>query len=88
MGLATINIKTDTEVKKEFNDICEEFGLNMSVAINMFMKTVLRERRIPFELKLSEPNELTKKVLDEASRGENLHGPYNTIEELMEALNA
>lgn len=88
MSLATINIKTDSEVKKEFNDICEELGLNMSAAINMFMKTVLRERGIPFELKLSEPNELTKKVLAESAKGENLHGPYDTIDELMEALDA
>lgn len=88
MSLATINIKTDSEIKKEFNDICEELGLNMSTAINMFMKTVLRERGIPFELKLSEPNELTKKVLIESEKGENLHGPYNTIDELMEALDA
>ncbi|MFR4520576.1 MAG: type II toxin-antitoxin system RelB/DinJ family antitoxin [Fusobacterium sp.] len=88
MSLTSITIKTDTEVKKEFNDICEELGLNMSVAINMFMKTVLRERGIPFELKLQEPNELTLKVLDEAEKGENLNGPYETIDELMEALNA
>ena len=88
MSLASITIKTDAEIKKEFNDICEELGLNMSVAINMFMKTVLREKGIPFELKLSEPNDLTKKVLSESARGENLNGPYNTIEELMEALNA
>lgn len=88
MGITTINIKTDAELKKDFNDICEELGLNMSVAINMFMKTVLREKGIPFELKLPQPNELTKKVLAEAERGENLHGPYNTIEELMEALDA
>lgn len=88
MSLTSITIKTDTEVKKEFNDICEELGLNMSVAINMFMKTVLRERGIPFELKLQEPNKLTLKVLDEAEKGENLNGPYETIDELMEALNA
>ena len=88
MSLASITIKTDAEVKKEFNEICEELGLNMSVAINMFMKTVLRERGIPFELKLSEPNELTYKVLEESMKGENLNGPYDTVEELMEALNA
>lgn len=88
MSVTTINIKTDSEVKKEFNDICEELGLNMSAAINMFMKTVLRERGIPFELKLSEPNELTKKVLAESAKGKNLHGPYDTIDELMEALDA
>lgn len=88
MSLASITIKTDSEVKKEFNDICEELGLDMSVAINMFMKTVLRERGIPFELKLQEPNELTLKVLEDSEKGINLNGPYETVSELMEALHA
>lgn len=88
MSLASITIKTDAEVKKEFNDICEKLGINMSVAINMFMKTVLREKGIPFELKLYESNELTCKILNESIRGENLNGPYDSIEDLMEALDA
>ncbi|WP_300359187.1 type II toxin-antitoxin system RelB/DinJ family antitoxin [Fusobacterium sp.] len=90
MSLASITIKTDAEIKKEFNDICEELGLNMSVAINIFMKTVLRERGIPFDLKLSElePNELTRKVLDESAKGKNLNGPYDNVKDLMEALDA
>lgn len=90
MSLASITIKTDAEIKKEFNDICEELGLNMSVAINIFMKTVLRERGIPFDLKLSElePNELTCKVLDESAKGKNLNGPYDNVKDLMEALDA
>lgn len=86
--MASITIKTDEQIKKEFNSICEELGLNMSVAINIFMKTVLREHGFPFELKLKEPNETTLKVIEEAEKGENLNGPYKTVQELMEALNA
>lgn len=88
MGISTINIRLDDEDKKAFNELCNELGMNMSTAFNMFVKTMIRTGGIPFELKLSQPNELTKKVLAEAERGENLHGPYNTIEELMEALDA
>ena len=89
MSLSKITIKTDETLKKEFNLICEELGLNMSVAINMFMKAVLREQKIPFELKL-EPNELTYRIIEEAEAETetNINGPYETVSELMEALNA
>lgn len=41
-------------------------------------------------LDLSEqyPNEITRKTIEETERGENLHGPFMTINDLMEALNA
>lgn len=68
MSLASITIKTDAEVKKEFNDICEELGLNMSVALNMFIKKVIREQRIPFELSLNKPNLETLMAIEEAKR--------------------
>lgn len=84
--MASITIKTDEQIKKEFNAICEELGLNMSVAINIFMKAVLREHGFPFELKLKEPNETTLKVIDEAERKENMNSPYKTVQELVEDL--
>lgn len=62
MGLTTINIKVDENDKREFNAICEKLGLSMSEAINIFIKAVIRERGIPFELKLPKPNDFTKKV--------------------------
>ena len=34
------------------------------------------------------PNELTMQVIEESERGENLNGPFNSVEEVMEALNA
>lgn len=57
----------------------------MSVTINMFMKAILREQKIPFELKL-EPNELTYRIIEEAEI--NMNSPYETVSELMEVLNA
>ena len=37
--------------KKSFEVFCNETGMNVSVAINMFIKTVLREHKLPFEIK-------------------------------------
>ena len=40
----------DEEVKRQFDAFCASVGLNASVAVNLFVKAVLRERRIPFEI--------------------------------------
>ena len=54
MGTTTLNIRMDEEVKKQFDSFCDEVGLDASVAINLFAKTVVREQRIPFEIALNE----------------------------------
>ena len=54
MAQSNITIKIDENVKKEFSYFCEKLGLNMSTAINLFIYSALREKRIPFELKLKE----------------------------------
>ena len=50
MALTTLSIRIDENVKKQFDAFCSEVGMNTSVAINLFAKAVLRERRIPFEI--------------------------------------
>ncbi|MCI2108646.1 MAG: type II toxin-antitoxin system RelB/DinJ family antitoxin [Bacteroidales bacterium] len=46
-----MTIRVDEGLKKSFDVLCDEFGLSNTAALNMFMKTVVRERRIPFEIK-------------------------------------
>lgn len=41
------------DLKKSFDYLCENFGLSATAAFNIFMKTVVRERKIPFEIKAS-----------------------------------
>ena len=50
MAQTTLSVSMDEQVKKQFDDFCNEVGLNASVAVNIFAKAVLRERRIPFEI--------------------------------------
>lgn len=50
MALATITARVDEKDKARFDDFCSNVGLNTSTAINIFVKTVLRENRIPFEI--------------------------------------
>ncbi len=47
-GLSDIVIESD--VREEAEEVCEEIGLSLQVAIGIFLQKVRRERRIPFEL--------------------------------------
>lgn len=51
MSQSTYSIRMDTDLKNEFDSICEDFGMSASVAISVFARAVVRERRIPFEIK-------------------------------------
>lgn len=51
MSQATLSVRVNSEDKKGFESFCEKVGMNASVAVNMFVKTVIREQRLPFEVK-------------------------------------
>ena len=48
--MAQISLRVDDELKRGAEKTLNEIGLSMSTAINIFLKTVVRENRIPFEL--------------------------------------
>ena len=50
MGQTTLSIRMDENIKKRFDVFCANAGMNATVAVNMFARAVLREKRIPFEI--------------------------------------
>ncbi len=50
MALATLTARVDEKDKVSFDAFCSNVGLNTSTAINLFVKAVIRENRIPFEI--------------------------------------
>ena len=50
MALTTLTARVDQKDKAEFDKFCSNVGLNTSIAINLFVKAVLREKRIPFDI--------------------------------------
>ncbi len=50
MAATNLNIRTDKDVKKRAEKLFEELGLNMTTAINIFLRQAIRENCIPFEL--------------------------------------
>ena len=78
--MAVINIRVNDEVKKEAEIIFKSLGLNMSVAMNLFLKKCINENGIPFDLKL--PNKETNKILN----GDIERKSYKNVDELFEDL--
>ncbi len=62
MGQATLSMRVDATLKKKFDMICDDFGFTSTAAITVFMKTVVRERRIPFEIKASGREQINKEA--------------------------
>lgn len=63
--MATINIRTEETVKQQAAQIFDDLGLDMSSAINIFLKKSIMERGIPFDVRLDVPNETTIKAIAE-----------------------
>ena len=86
---SAINVNVPSDVKEEATAIFNNLGLNMSTAINMFLKRAIYERGIPFDVK--EPNpKPTKELLEALEEGEQIlqdikngkRKPYNNPSEL------
>ena len=66
MSATNLNIRTDKEIKNQAEEIFNELGL--TTAINKFLRTVVREYGIPFELKLDVPQETAAEAALESKK--------------------
>ena len=80
MAQATFSIRMDAELKKQLDELCEDFGMSTSTIFTIFAKKVVRERRIPFEI-TSSNEEITRekgleafRILREEARKNGLQG--------------
>ena len=48
MSQSALTIRLDTDLKTQFDTLCEEFGMSTNTAFNIYVRTVVREKRIPF----------------------------------------
>lgn len=87
MANTSMNIRMDSQVKKEAEKIFAEFGLNMTTAINMFLRQTIRENGIPFELKLKIPNVETIAAIKEGTEIiEKGKSRYSSAQEMFDNL--
>lgn len=62
MSQASISIRVDKDLKQSFYALCEDFGLSAATAFNIYMKAVVRERKIPFEISSDTEDEKRQKL--------------------------
>ena len=53
MAKINVNIKLEEDIKKEFEQICDNLGITMTAAFTMLAKQMVREQRIPFEVTMN-----------------------------------
>lgn len=56
-NIPATTIRIEPEVKREASAILDELGLSMSTAMNMFLRAMIREGGMPFEMKVCKKNE-------------------------------
>jgi DNA-damage-inducible protein J len=85
-------VRLDDNVKQPFEQICDDLGLSMSSAVNVFAKAVVRKRGIPFEMTIDDSfyNEDSRNILLESAakleRGEGTQDLYRLLDEGIAAM--
>ncbi len=88
MKNVNVTLRVDEDLKKQAEALFSELGLNLTTAFNIFLRQSVREQQIPFQVTKNIPNAVTLAAMDASEKGEDLYGPYDSISDLMEALNA
>lgn len=90
MPQTSLNIRIDEDLKKQAEALFSEFGMNITTAITIFAKAVVREQRIPFEIKASDEfySALNQSILMQSVEQLNQNKVVRkTMEELEELAN-
>lgn len=85
----SMTIRMNSDIKRQAQLLFDELGLDMSTAINIFLRQSVRESRIPFEIGAYSPNATTLEALREVEqmkadphRGKT----YTNVDQMMEEL--
>ena len=84
-----LNVRVDSTLKKESDELFKNLGLNMSTAINMFLTKCVKTSSIPFMIEEPKPSKELKKALKEVDymmKHPEKYKKYNSTEELFEEL--
>jgi DNA-damage-inducible protein J len=89
-GTTNLSIRMDRELKEQADRLFSELGMNMTTAMNIFVRQSVRQGKIPFEITLNQPNAETIAAMEEAeriARDPNVKG-YTNLDELFKDLKA
>lgn len=68
MAKVSTNVSIDADIKKQAQELFAELGMDLSTAINIFLRQSLRQHSIPFEITADNPNKETLEAIAEVQR--------------------
>ena len=86
MAKVNTNISLDPALKAEAVALFKNIGLDLSTAISLFLSQAVREKKIPFEIKLDIPNETTIEALNEKEEMKKNKQKYKRYDGFKDAL--
>lgn len=87
MAQASVTIRVDENLKRSFDSLCDGFGLSNTAVYILFMKAVVRERKIPFEIKIDSDEEIREKAIQAVARMRTAIEDANMEEMSLEEIN-
>lgn len=85
MGNVSTNIKIDSELKKQAQELFNEMGLTLTSAVNLFLSQAVREKAIPFKIAMVDENGFTATEVAELKRRINdLEQNNGTVHDIIE----
>ena len=87
MAKVSTNISIDAETKKKAQLLLEDFGMDLSTAVNVFLKQMIYEGTFPFTISREIPNATTlaaMKEIEEMSRHPENYASYQDVDQMME----
>ena len=87
--MAAINIRVNDELKQQASELFADLGLDMSTAVNLFLRKAVQCDGLPFELKRETPNAETIAALregEEILKHPDKYPSYGSAQELFDAV--
>ena len=91
MAKVSTSVSLDADVKAQAQALFADFGMDLSTAINIFLRQTIRENRIPFRIGKESPNEDTIAAMQEAealTRNPEQYKRYASFSELLQEVEA
>lgn len=89
MPTVSMNIRMDSAVKKQAQELFSALGMDMTTAVNIFLRQAIQRQGLPFDVALSRPNDETLEALaevEEMKKHPEQHKGYTDAEAMMKEL--
>lgn len=87
MSKSSMSIRLDSEVKEQAQQVFNNLGMDMTTAINIFLRQAIQYQGLPFDVRLDESRNLLE-VLTDLDQNRNMSQSFESISDLMEDLRA